>query len=160
EQQERLDAMRAGISHTRLRNGTLKPAEWQRLERSIASMANLPSFHLTADAQSVMTLTGLRAKIEALDPDIVFVDGVYMMLDEQGEPSGSPQALTNITRGMKRMAQQLRLPIVISTQALESKMAGKKLSTYSVGYSSSFVQDSDAVIGVENTEDHTIKKMR
>ncbi|MEV4454381.1 DnaB-like helicase C-terminal domain-containing protein [Microbispora sp. NPDC049633] len=160
EQSDRLDAARAGISHARLRNGTLKPADWKRLERSIAQMESMPDFHMTADAQSVLTLTGLRAKIEAIGPDIVFVDGVYMMQDENGEPSGSPQALTNITRGLKRMAQQLGIPIVIATQALESKMAGKKLSTFSIGYSSSFVQDSDAVIGVENTEDPEIKKMR
>ncbi|MGW0060336.1 DnaB-like helicase C-terminal domain-containing protein [Streptosporangium sandarakinum] len=160
EQEERLDALRAKISHTRLRNGTLKPAEMRELRRSVKSLESMPSFHLTADAQSVTTLTGLQAKIEAIGPDIVYVDGVYMMQDENGEPTGSPQALTNITRGMKRLAQNLKLPIVISTQALESKMTGKKISTYSIGYSSSFVQDSDAVFGVERTDDPSINAVR
>ncbi|MDP9870447.1 MULTISPECIES: DnaB-like helicase C-terminal domain-containing protein [Streptosporangium] len=160
EQWERLDAIRAGISHKRLRNGTLKPAEWKLLERSVRASQNLPSFHMSQDTSSVTTLTGLRTKIEKLDPDIVYVDGVYMMQDEEGEPSGSSQALTNITRGMKRLAQQLEKPIVIATQALESKMNGKKLTTYSIGYSSSFVQDSDAVIGVQQTDDPNITLMK
>ncbi|MFI6495916.1 DnaB-like helicase C-terminal domain-containing protein [Nonomuraea typhae] len=159
EQYERLDSIRAKISHARLRSGTLTPKEQRQLERAIKVQASLPSFHMTQDASSVMTLTGLRAKIEKIDPDIVFVDGVYMMQDEEGEPSGSPQALTNITRGLKRMAQQIQKPIIISTQALESKMNGKKLRTDSVGYSSSFFQDSDALIGVENTDDPAIKRM-
>ncbi|MFD9947229.1 DnaB-like helicase C-terminal domain-containing protein [Nonomuraea sp. NPDC059023] len=156
EQEQRLDAFRAGIPHSKLRNGTLSPAEWKKLERSVHSMESMPSFHLSADSQSVMTLTGLRAKIEKIRPHIVFVDGVYMMQDEQGEAAGSPQALTNITRGLKRMAQQLNLPIVIATQALESKMNGKKVTSYSIGYSSSFVQDSDAVLAVERTDEHNI----
>lgn len=160
EQTDRLDAIRAGISLTKLRTGKLSPDEWKQLERAIHSQANLPSFFMTQDTHSVITLTGLRTKIEKLDPDIVYVDGVYMMQDECGEPQNSPQALTNITRGLKRLAQQVGKPIVIATQALESKMNGKKLTTYSVGYSSSFVQDSDAIIGVENTDDPNIKKMR
>lgn len=160
EQEERLDALRAGISHTRLRNGKLRPDEWRRLERAIKAAENLPDFHLTTDTHSVMTLTGLQAKIEAVQPDIVFIDGVYMMQDELGEPSGSPQAITNITRGLKRLAMNLRLPVVISTQALESKMAGRKVTTYSIGYSSSFVQDSDAVFGVERTEEPDINVIK
>ncbi|MEV4576005.1 DnaB-like helicase C-terminal domain-containing protein [Nonomuraea jabiensis] len=160
EQFERLDAFRAGISHARLRNGTLTSAEWKKLERAVKAQANLPDFHMTQDSSSVMTLSGLRAKIEKFEPDIVYVDGVYMMTDEMGQPNGSPQALTNITRGMKRLAQQLEVPIIITTQALESKMNGKKLSTYSIGYSSSFVQDSDAIIGVERTDEANIMKMK
>ena len=160
EQYERLDAFRAGISHARLRNGTLTAAEWKKLERAIRHQANLPDFHMTQDSSSVMTLSGLRYKIEKFKPDIVYVDGVYMMQDEMGQPNNSPQALTNITRGMKQLAQRLEIPIVIATQALESKMNGKKLSTYSIGYSSSFVQDSDAVIGVERTDEANIMKMK
>lgn len=159
EQGERLDAIRAGISNARLRAGTLTPPEWRKLERAIRVQSNFPDFHMTQDVSSAMTLSGLRAKIEKFSPDIVYVDGVYMMQDEMGQPNGSPQALTNITRGLKRLAQQLEVPIIIATQALESKMNGKKLSTYSIGYSSSFVQDSDAVIGVERTDDPKITKM-
>ncbi|GAA2322119.1 hypothetical protein GCM10010149_89070 [Nonomuraea roseoviolacea subsp. roseoviolacea] len=160
EQYERLDAIRAKISHSRLRSGQLTAKEQKALDRAIKVQANLPSFHMTTDSSSVLTITGLRAKIERYNPDIVYVDGVYMMQDEEGEPSGSPQALTNITRGLKRLAQQIERPVVIATQALESKMQGKKLTTYSIGYSSSFVQDSDAVIGVERTEEANIQLMK
>jgi len=160
EQMERLDAIRAQVSHTRLIRGTLNLVERKKLVKAVNLAKRLPSFYLTQDTGSVMTLTGLRTKIESVKPDIVFVDGAYMMQDENGEPSGSPQALTNITRGLKRLAQQLRLPIVIATQALESKMNGNKLTTYSVGYSSSFVQDSDAVFGAERTEDPGIIKIK
>ena len=64
------------------------------------------------------------------------------------EAAMSPQALTGITRGMKRLAQSHKLPIVISTQALLSRSRGG-LNVGSIGYSSSFLQDSDIVVGVE-----------
>jgi hypothetical protein len=111
---------------------------------------------MTQDAKSVMTLTGLRTKIEKINPDIVFIDGVYLMQDEQGEPGRSAAALSNITAGLKMMAQQIEKPVVIATQALESKMQGKKMSTFSIGYSSTFLQDSDAIIGAEQTDDKNV----
>lgn len=161
EQEERYDAIRAGISHARLRNGTLKKQDWDRLEKAIREIENMPSFFLSSDTMNATTLTGVQSKIETLRPDIVFVDGIYMMQDELGEPQGSPQALTNLTRGFKRMTKNADLPIVISTQVLEWKMNKKKgITSDSIGYSSSFAQDSDAVLGVEKTDDPNINKIK
>jgi hypothetical protein len=92
---------------------------------------------------------------------VVYVDGMYMMEDENGEAKGSPQALTNLTRGFKKMAQNLQIPIAISTQVLLWKMDRKRgVTTGSIGYASSFAQDSDVLIGVEKTEDDNICKVK
>jgi replicative DNA helicase len=161
EQEERFDAIEAGVSHHRLRGGTLKPDEWKRLQRSVHSLEEKKPFVLSNDSMSTTTLSGVAAKIERYEPDIVFVDGVYMMDDENGEAKGSPQALTNITRGFKRMAHNMDIPIAITTQVLEWKMDRKQgVTSNSIGYSSSFAQDSDAVIANESTDDPTIKKIK
>jgi hypothetical protein len=92
---------------------------------------------------------------------VVYVDGVYMLEDENGEPKGSPQALTNISRGFKKMAQNLQIPFAISTQVLLWKMDRKKgVTTGSIGYSSSFGQDADVLVAVEPTEDDNINKIK
>jgi replicative DNA helicase len=161
EQEERFDAIRAGISHARLRNGTLKKAEWDKLERALRELEAMPSFFLSSDSMNATTLTGVQSKIDHIRPTIVFVDGIYMMQDELGEAQGSSQALTNLTRGFKRMAKNLQLPIVISTQVLEWKMNKKKgITSDSIGYSSSFAQDSDVILGVESTDDSNINKIK
>lgn len=161
EQEQRLDAIAAKISHHRLRNGTLTKEEWAKLKRSVNGYASMKSFILSNDSQSTTVVSGIQAKVEKHQPDILIVDGVYMMQDEHGESPGSPQALTNITRAMKRMAQNLQIPIIITTQALEWKMDRKKgLTSGSIGYSSSFAQDSDTIIGVESTDDERIKKVK
>lgn len=161
EQEERHDAIRTGISHNRLRDGRLTGDDIRALEKMARRMELMPSMIFTADATSSATLTGIAALIEKFNPDVVYVDGMYMMEDENGEDKGSPQAITNITRGFKKMAQNKQIPIAISTQVLTWKMDRKRgVTTNSIGYSSSFAQDSDVLIGVEPTEDETVNKIK
>lgn len=161
EQEERLDAIAAEISHHKLRNGALTKDDWRKLEKSVHRIQGMRPFILSNDTQSNTTLTGVFAKVDRYKPDLLIVDGVYMMQDENGEAPGSPQALTNITRGFKRGAQNFDLPVIITTQVLEWKMDRKKgVTANSIGYSSSFAQDSDVIIAAENTDDPTIKKIK
>lgn len=161
EMTTRLDSFRARISHHRLQRGALKRSEWDLLEKSINQMSAMPDFWFSADINNATTLSGIAAKVDKIKPDVVYVDGVYLMQDEFGEEQGTPKALTNLTRGFKRMAQNKRIPIAITTQVLEWKMDRKKgITSNSVGYSSSFAQDSDALIGIERTEDPNIQKLK
>jgi replicative DNA helicase len=115
EQQQRHDAMRANISHSRLRRGKLLPAEEDRYIEVLNKMETEPSFHLI-DAVSGITVSALAAKIEQTKPDIVFVDGVYLMLDEVSGEMNTPQAITNVTRSLKRLAQRINKPIIITKE--------------------------------------------
>lgn len=151
EQQERHDAMRAGISLTRLRSGTLHASEEKKYEAMLKSMDGMQPLMLTDSTQGV-TVSALAARVARHDPDIVFVDAVYLMVDEVTGEKGTPQALTSITQSLKNLAQRLDKPIVISTQSLLWKMKGGKTSISSAGYSSSFVQDSDVVLGLDKEE--------
>lgn len=161
EMTQRLDAFRAGISHARLRTGNLKKDEWQRLEKALHAMESMPDFWFSADSSNATNLSGIAAKIDKIKPTVVFVDGIYLLNDEVTGEVNTPQALTNLTRGFKRMAQNREVPVVISTQVLEWKMDKKKgVTSNSIGYSSSFAQDSDTIIGVEKTEDEIIQKIK
>jgi len=152
EQQQRHDAMRANISHGRLRRGKLLPAEEDRYVDILNAMENERSFHLI-DAVNGITVSALAAKIEQTKPDIVFVDGVYLMLDEISGEMNTPQAITNVTRALKRLAQKINKPIIITTQTLLWKMRAGKVTADSIGYSSSFFQDSDVILGLEPVEE-------
>lgn len=161
ENTERFDAIAAGISAKRLRNGTLTKEEEERLQRALRQQELMPSFWLSSDSMSATTLTGIAAKVEHYKPAAVFVDGVYMMVDEDSGERNTPRALTNLTRGFKRLAQNAQIPVVITTQALIWKMDKKKgLTANSIGYSSSFAQDANTVLGAETTDDPTIQKLK
>jgi replicative DNA helicase len=161
EQQHRHDAMRANIAHSRLTRGKLNLDEEKRYKESLKRMENMQKFYLT-DSASAMTVSGLQAKIEKIRPDIVFVDGVYLMVDEASGESNTPGALTSITRNLKRLAQRQNIPIVISTQVLLWKMKRGQVSADSIGYSSSFFQDSDVILGLQkqDEEDDSSRELR
>jgi replicative DNA helicase len=159
EQASRYDAMRFKVSHSRLNTGTMIDEEESRYQGGLNMLAKFnKSFYLT-DTSSGRTLTELANKIQSLQPDIIFIDGIYLMVDEQTKESNTPPALTNLTRGLKNLAQKLDKPIIINTQYLAHKTKNGKATLDSIGYASSFAQDADIVMGLER-EDETIDDMR
>ena len=149
EQQTRHDAMRAKVSHNRMRRRSLTVPEKRSYVRMLEHMDQMTQPFTLTDALQGITVSALAAKIDQVKPEVAFIDGVYLMQDEQTGESNTPQALTNITRALKRLAQRMDIPIVISTQTLLWKMKGGKVSADSIGYSSSFFQDSDVILGLE-----------
>ena len=154
EQQDRYDSMRALVSHNRLISGKLTPDEERRYKDSLEHMAKDETDFWLVDAAHGITTSAIQSKIQTLQPDVVFIDGVYLMMDEQTGESNTPQALTGITRSLKRLAQKTNKPIVITTQALNWKTKKGKVSTDSIGYSSSFLQDADVVFGLEREDEN------
>lgn len=159
EQQDRYDSMRAKISHNRLITGKLTADEEKRFKESLNTMAEGDTNFWLVDSAHGITVSAIHSKIQTLQPDLVVIDGVYLMMDEQTGESNTPQALTNITRSLKRLAQRTNKPVVITTQALNWKTKKGKVSTDSIGYSSSFLQDADVVFGLER-EDETVDDTR
>jgi replicative DNA helicase len=155
EQEDRYDAMRARVSHQRLITGTLTPDEELRYSRLVIErMREDKNKFWLVDQSSGATLSQVAAKLQTHQPGILFIDGMYLMIDEQTGESNTPQALTNLTRGFKRLAQKYSLPIVITTQSLDWKKGkGGRLTANSIGYSSSFYQDADVIFGLEKPED-------
>lgn len=163
EQQTRYDAMRARVSHSRLINGVLSPEEEGRYKSKLKSMENMRKKFWLVDSANGSTVSGIASKIQVLHPDIVFIDGTYLMIDEQTGEANTPQSITNITRSLKRMAQRYKVPVVISTQVLNWKMRKGQVTADSIGYSSSFHQDADVIFGLqredENVDDTRVLKI-
>lgn len=151
EQATRIDSMITEMAHSKLLSGRISARDEERLRARLKKMEEYAnSFHLVADPSSTATLSGVNAKIELYDPDVVLIDGVYLMRDEESKENGTPRAMTNITRGLKRLAQKRNVPILISTQALTYKVTkAKGVTADSIGYSSSFFQDSDVLLGLD-----------
>lgn len=159
EQQDRYDSMRAQVSHGRLITGSLNADEEKRYKESLETMADDKTNFWLVDSAHGITVSAIQSKVQVLQPDVIFIDGVYLMMDEQTGESNTPQALTGITRSLKRLAQRMNKPVVITTQALNWKTKKGKVSTDSIGYSSSFLQDADVVFGLER-EDETVDDTR
>ena len=163
EQAARFDALSSGVSYNRLTEGKLHPSERKSLRTHMVDV--FPSKQpliFVHDPASTTTVSALGAKITEYQPDIVFVDGVYLMdTDIPGLDAFSAQGLTSITRRMKRLAQQSKIPIVMTTQVLPSKVGRRKgITLDSIGYTSSFAQDSDVILGVQETNNKHERLLR
>jgi len=150
---ERLDGFWAGINPRRLQTGNLSEAEWAKLEATFLGFEDAHPFVVVEDRASAMTLSGLRAKVEQVKPDVLFIDGVYFLTDEISRETQTPIALTNISRGIKQLAMSASITTVSTTQALVGKSGRRGLGMYSGGYTSAWPQDADVLIGSEADEE-------
>jgi replicative DNA helicase len=159
EQKSRYYAMRARLSHKRLMTGTLTDEEEARYYKILEGIENMSEKLWFVDSANGQTVSSIASKIQDKNPDIVFIDGTYLMIDEQTGEMNTPQAITNITRSLKRLAQKIRKPIVISTQVLTWKMRKGQVTADAIGYSSSFHQDADVIFGLQR-EDENVDNTR
>lgn len=156
EQEARYDALISKVPYGRILSGDLSNREMDRIRKALSIRKHMQPFVFSEDTASLTTVTALAGKIQEYQPDLLVVDGVYLMDDEEGEPKGSPQALTNITRSLKRLAQRFDIPVVSTTQVLSWKLNNKKtraVTADAIGYTSSFAQDADLILGVERNPD-------
>lgn len=152
EQLARYDALCFGINSMRLLHGTTTDEDFDKLKAGMRTRKNMAPFIISADISATTTVSGLSGKIEQHQPDIVFIDGVYLMENEVGAEPGSSQAYTSISRNLKRLAQRIKMPLVVTTQALSSKMKDNKVSMHSLGWTSAWSQDADLILGVERRD--------
>ena len=149
EQQDRLVSLYSGVSLSKITSGRLNRREFEKVSEAMAMVEGMRPFIFSTDIRSATTVSGLQAKIQNYNPDVLFVDGAYLMQSEleKVEP-GSPQALTNISRSLKRLAQAQKIPVVITTQASLTRSKGG-LSIGSAMYTQAWGQDCDVMMGVE-----------
>lgn len=156
----RLDGFLAKINPRKLQTGELSAKEWRALEEALSSPMGDHPYVVTEDRAGVMTLTGIQSKIDQLEPSVVFVDGAYFLFDEISRESQTPIALTNISRGLKKLALNNNLPVVVTTQSLSHKVGAKGLTASSLGYTSAWVQDADLVVGMEAADEDFMYRMK
>ena len=153
EQQLRHDSMRAHISHSRLAMGALLTKEDKSYQDMLNSMDGMHKFYLT-ESVSAYNVSQLALKIEKLQPNILFVDGVYLMKVEISGDINTPIALRYITQSLKSTALRYQIPIVQTTQVLTSKIRGGQVTADSIAFSSSFHQDSDVIFALQRQDEN------
>lgn len=151
EQHDRLVSLYSGVSLTKITNGTYNQREFRAIDEALKNIQSMRSFITSADL-SGMTLSGLQGKIMDIQPDVVLIDAVYLMQSETPKvEQGSAQALTEIARGLKTLAQSQGIPIIGTTQATMTRSKGG-LNMFSPMYTQAFGQSADVLLGVERAD--------
>ena len=101
--------------------------------------------------ESATGISSVVSVIEREKPDLVLLDGAYLMEDEQGAKDDWLR-VTHITRDLKKTAKNWHIPIVINSQADQntSKKTGPSLGD--IKYSQAIGMDSDNVLALFRDE--------
>lgn len=101
------------------------------------------------------SLEGIRMKVEEYRPDLVIVDGIYLI---KGKGKKMWESMTAVSRGLKDMAVSLGIPIIGVTQANRDAKKSKGGDVADLAYADAFGQDADIVLRIIRYYDKDLKE--
>ncbi|MGH2427449.1 MAG: replicative DNA helicase [Candidatus Limnocylindria bacterium] len=154
----RLLSAESGINPRPLQTGFVDETDWSKIAQVMNAMATAPMWIDDSPALSVMELRTKARRLEAEQHglDLVIVD--YLQLMQAATPSKDAnrvQEVSDISRGLKSLARELKVPVValsqLSRNVEQRGTAEPRLSD--LRESGSLEQDSDVVIFLYRAED-------
>lgn len=150
EQYLRAVSLLAEVSLTKVLNGQMDAREMRRCQDAMNKLKGKRDFLFSEDITNGLTVSGVKAKILDYTPEIVFIDAAYLMQSEiPGIDTTSPAAMTDVARSLKQLAQAMRIPVVVSVQASQTRASGGRLNAGSAMYTQAWRQSADVLLGSE-----------
>ena len=151
----RLLSMEVGIESGRLRTGRLQQEEWPLLGQGIDTLGQLPIYIDDKPNLGVLEMRSLCRRLMAeqgKELGLVVID--YLQLMEGSTPDNRVQELSRITRGLKGLAREMKVPVIALSQlsrGVESR-TNKRPMLSDLRESGSIEQDSDLVLMIYRDE--------
>ncbi len=143
----------ARVPGDKARKGTLSAADWADLTAAAETLSTLP---LYIDDRPGLTLTQIRAgaqRLRLMRPDLSLILVDYIGLIHGGGPNRQ-EAVAAASRGLKAMAKELDVPVVVLAQ-LNRDVEGrgtKKPGLADLRESGAIEQDADVVLLIYRDE--------
>lgn len=153
----RLLASEARVDGNRLRTGFLKESEWPRLTTAAGRLGDA---ELYIDDTAGITALEIRAKARRLmvetDGRLAMVVIDYMQLIRgHGRTENRQQEISNISRSLKALAKELRIPVVALSQLkrpTDVKEGVRRPMLSDLRESGAIEQDADVVVFINRPE--------
>ena len=143
---QRLLSSEAGIKSEKLRTGELDADEWTRLAQA---GDNLSKANIYLDETSTITVPEMKAKLRRMKRvDLVIIDYLGLMHSAK-HTDNRVQEISEITRNLKIMAKELKVPVIACAQlsrATETKGKSHRPALADLRDSGSIEQDADIVL--------------
>ena len=146
----------ARVNAHHLRRGMLQAEQWQLLSTAVGRLSEAPIF---IDDSPSLTVLELKAKARRLkahhDVQLVVVD--YLQLMEAPKMDSRQQEIAAISRSLKALARELRVPVLTVSQLNRSPEAreGHRPRMSDLRESGSIEQDADVVLLLHRQEYYT-----
>lgn len=141
----RLLSSEARVSSKKLRVGNLTPDEWSRIAFASSVLCKAPIY---LDDTASITVPEMKARLRRLkNVGFVVIDYLQLMKSPR-RIDNRVQEVTEITRGLKVMAKELNIPIMVCAQLARTteKQANHRPALADLRESGSIEQDADQVL--------------
>lgn len=98
------------------------------------------------------TVPWLRSKVETYKPDVVFVDGMYLMTDAKGSKKPN-EKVGNISNDLRRLTLDTNIPVIATIQANRDAAKNKEANLDEIGFSDRVGQDATLLMRCINEKD-------
>jgi len=142
--ERRLDALNSKLPYQRFRGGHLSANHEMRWKDDLSKLPESTPFYIVSDNPG--GASKVIAKIDAYRPDVVFLDGAYLMDDDRNAESGWKR-MNNVVQDLKKVAKRKKVPVIISSQ-LNADM--------SPAFYKGIRQDADTEIKLAQTKDQKL----
>lgn len=143
---QRMLSSEAGIKSEKLRTGELDEKEWARLAQAGAALSQA---NIYFDESSAITVPEMKAKLRRMQKvDLVVIDYLGLMKSAR-QTENRVQEVSEITRNLKIMAKELKVPVIACAQlsrGTETKGKSHKPALSDLRESGSIEQDADIVL--------------
>ncbi|MCQ2449141.1 MAG: replicative DNA helicase [Clostridia bacterium] len=144
---QRMLSSEAAIESAKLRTGKLEGDEWVRLTQAGETLSKA---ELYFDETSTITVPEMKAKLRRMKkaPDLVIIDYLGLMKAAKSTEN-RVQEVSEITRNLKIMAKELKVPVICCAQlsrGTEAKGKSHRPALSDLRESGSIEQDADIVL--------------
>ena len=143
---QRVLATEARVSSSKMRNGNITPDEWGRLGEAANALNDI---ELYFDDTANITVPEMKAKARKLKGvDCIFID--YLgLINSTKKSENRTNEVSDITRNLKMMAKELRIPVICCAQlnrGTEGRGKSHRPQLSELRESGSIEQDADIVL--------------
>jgi replicative DNA helicase len=156
----RLDAIRFKLPYKDFKEGLLTDAEEKRYFDGLRKWKTEKRKNWFIFYHGATTTAELRAKVDDLAPDLIIVDGAYLLLP-MGKFTSDHAKEKNISRELKAISQETKIPLGMSIQLNRggdqkqrtTKNGVAPITLADIAGSDAYAQDVDVFLALERTPD-------
>lgn len=148
----KIDSFIGGWNPIKKRTKDWTEDEIERI-KTVSYIASRMDGEVIIPNRPVQSVDEMRGLVLAYHPDIVVIDGIYLMNGAQGESGW--EKITDVSRNLKRLAEGEGVPVVGLHQASRNAV-GKRVEVEHVAYSDALAQDADQLYGINKEEDGSL----
>lgn len=148
----KIDAYIGGWNPIKKRTKDWTEDELERI-KTVSYIASRMDGEVIIPNKPVQGVDEMRGLVLAYHPDIVVIDGIYLMKGAQGEQGW--EKITDVSRNLKQLAEGEGVPVIGLHQASRNA-AGKRVEVEHVAYSDALAQDADLLLGINKEEDGSL----